>query len=437
MRFFRFIIIFLFLPISTSAFAEICDGPKFSVFGLERTDLEWFRDYLQLDLKRTWSEEQRELIRKKLMTTDIFTAVEIADKNISPDQCEINITVIEKWTRIPVVRGAYGGGTPLLILGGYETNAFGRLLAMGGEIRRYGRMAPGAFFFFKSPRAWRGRGLWGGELWLDRRRRDFFDDEGVVYGHANSESWTAKMQILYPLTSDQSSGWQYGMQAQLSRESPATFLLEENYRGHLDTAPGDLEISSKAGFGGVVGPMLAYDNLTVEGLNYAGVKSRASIGVSRGANSSGRFYEAELYGFSRHPHDINLAARLFAARTSEHTIGAVYYLGGFDSIRGLPDGVHYGNNIAYGNFEARVVAARFKYAHVQPAMFIDTGASWMSGQSAERQRETSVGGGVRISVPQIYRFVIRFDYGVSIGHTKSRGVSIGLNQFFQPYKLVF
>lgn len=413
-----------------------CQNPTFKIQGLMRTDEAWLRDYLALDNQSRWSQNQQDKLQAKILTTDIFTAVDIQTAATS-GVCLVVIDLKEKWTRIPVVRGAYGGGTPLLILGGYETNSFGRLLAMGGEVRRYGGMAPGAFFFFKSPRAWRGRGLWGGELWLDRRRRDFFDDDANIYGYVSSDSWTGKFHLLYPLDDDADDGWQIGFQSQILRENPARFNAQRDYKGQKKGLPADLSVNENAGYGALVAPMLAYDNLTVEGLNYAGIKGKLSLGGARGADSAGRFAESELYGFLKLPGDVNLAGRLFAASTSQNTVAAVYYLGGFDSVRGLPDGIHYGDTIAYGNFEARVIASKMKYAHIQPAIFLDTGSAWMRGANFSKGRETSVGGGVRISIPQVYRFIIRVDYGVSVGNTKSRGLSIGLNQFFQPYKLVF
>jgi len=428
--------VFLLIHDVSFAVTESCKKIVFDVHGLNRTEETWFRDYLQLGQYESWSPEESSKLRQKIMTTDIFTSAEVSEA-LDPSNCSVEIDVTEKWTRIPVVRGAYGGGTPLLILGGYETNAFGHLLAIGGEIRRYGNMAPGAFFFLKSPRAWRGRGLWGGELWVDRRRRDFFDNDGIVYGYVNSESWTGKFQLLYPVSDLSSSGWQAGVQAQIIHEKPATFSAQPNYSGVALGLPEDLRTNESAGNGGVIAPMIAYDDLSVEGLNYSGLKSKLSLGVSRSVASGGRFAEGEIYAFSHLPSDVNLAGRVFMASTSENTVGSVYYLGGFDSIRGLPDGIHYGNTIAYGNFEARVIAAKWKYVHLQPALFVDVGSTWMRDGNFGTGRETSLGGGIRIAIPQIYRFVIRIDYGVSVGNTKSRGFSVGLNQFFQPYKLVF
>jgi outer membrane protein assembly factor BamA len=414
--------------------ALACTGVTFELSGFGQTNEGWVREYLELDSVVTEpSAEKLESIRQKLMTTDIFTSVTIAQKTNANSSCTILLEVTEKITTIPVFRGEYGGGTPLAVLGGYSFNTFGRLFAVGGEIRRYGIMAPGAFLFFKSPRAWNGRGRWGVELWLDRRIRPFYDDAGQRFGNAKSEAWTAKMQWLYPVA----EGWQAGFQAQGLRERPTVFELDRNYQGTQKTAPKDLYFDPKGGSGGVIGPMLAHDGLEVDGLNLSGLKFTLTAGRTQAANRQGVSAEGELFAFARLPQDVNLASRIFTAKSNQNSLGTVFYLGGFGSIRGLPDGVHYGNSAVIGNFEARIIAAKFKYAHLQPALFLDTGSAWMDDKAPSQNRETSFGGGVRISVPQVLRLVLRIDYGQSVGHTKSSGFSLGINQFFQPQKLVF
>ena len=437
----KFVTIFLCLIHAAVSYAgdeTLCSSTNFAFSGLSRTNEAWLRDYLQIDQKKISKSSDLEELRVKLLTTDIFTSVEITIEKKIDKQCNVIIDLTEKWTRIPVIRGVYGGGTPLAILGGYETNAFGQLLAVGGELRRYGNMPLGGFLFFKSPRAWQGQGLWGGELWLDRRRRAFYDKEGILYGHADSETMAAKVQWLYPVAHESSLGsYQAGFHAQLSRESPTSFSAVDDYHGPKTGLPDSLLLSSKSDFGGVIGPMLAFDGLSVSGLNMSGTKGKIVVGGAKGSDGLGSFAESEIYSFVLLQKDVNFASHVFAGTTTQKTLGAVYYLGGFDSVRGLPDGIHYGNKTLYGNFEARVIASKLKYAHIQPAFFVDTGSAWMDGESPYRSRETSLGLGVRISIPQVYRLVLRIDYGVSVGHTKSRGFSIGLNQFFQPYKLVF
>jgi outer membrane protein assembly factor BamA len=413
--------------------SEACTTVSYELSGFENTRDSWVRDYLELETLKDPTPEDLMALRKKLMTVDIFTAVSVTQKANQDSTCTVVIEVQEKVTTIPVFRGEYGGGTPLVVLGGYNMNSFGRLLATGGEIRRYGNMAPGAFIFFKSLRAWRGNGLWGAELWLDRRSRPFFDADSRLYGHANSEAWTAKFRWLRPI----SDRWRAGFQAQAYRERPTTFHLDTSYAGAAKSAPVDLSFNSKSGVGGVLGPLFSYDSLASEGLNQNGVKFTLAVGASKGPETSGGSSDGELFAYALLAADINLASRIYAARSNENTVGAVYYLGGFDSIRGIPDGIHYGNRAIIGNFEARMLAARFKYAHLQPAIFLDTGTVWMNANDPSKNRETALGAGLRISVPQVFRLVFRIDYGRSIGRTKSSGLSIGINQFFQPQRLVF
>jgi outer membrane protein assembly factor BamA len=201
--------------------------------------------------------------------------------------------------------------------------------------------------------------------------------------------------------------------------------------------PHDVTLGEKSGYGGLFAPMMAFDNMRVEGLSSHGLKFKLSSGLSKSMGRSGGFSELEAFGFYALSTDFNFASHLYGATTSQNSVGSLYYLGGFDSVRGLPDGIKYGNKILYGNFEARIIAARFHYAHIQPVVFYDSGSAWMNDHDPLRGRETSVGAGVRIAIPQIYRFVVRVDYGKSVGSTRSQGLSIGLNQFFQPYKMVF
>lgn len=416
-----------------------CSRVLTEIIGLNRSEESWLRDYLALDEISIGATSDLSILQKKIMTTDIFTSANVKLEEANQGVCKVKIFIEEKWTRIPVIRGVYGGGTPLLILGGYETNAFGRLLAIGGEVRRYGNRPAGAFAFFKSPRAWRGLGLWGGELWLDRRRRLFYDESGEAFGYADSESFTTKIQLLYPLGKIGSHGaLQAGFHFQVSRESPSSFTrTADATQTTKQSYPDGVLLNDQPGWSSVIGGIGAFDDVAIHGLNMDGLKGRVLLGVSNSTENSGGFAETEWFGYSLLPKEINIATHAFLGSTTDRSLGGIYYLGGFDSIRGLPDGIHFGNKIAYANFEARVIVAKFKYAHIQPAFFIDTGAAWIDGNDPGAGRETSVGSGVRISIPQVYRLILRIDYGVSIGTTKSRGVSIGLNQFFQPYKLTF
>ncbi len=423
---------------NTVSESQGCRVEAYHLYGLKRTEESWFVAYLDLKLPRLLGEADEQEIREHIMTADIFSNAEVHLLRINRELCELNIKVVEKWTTIPVIRGAYGGGTPLLVVGGYETNAMGKLYAVGGEVRKYGTMAPGFFLFAKSPRAWNGRGSVGGELWLDRRRRAFFDDSGKVYGYADSEAWTFKYQILYPL-SDRAPGsgvWQAGMHLELVSENATTFTDKDSIPSDV-LKPQDLSVPDAIRSSAVVMPMVAFDKLVVDGLDMNGVRSSIRAGGQVAQQKFSSAAEAEIFWYQRLPAKINLAAHGFAGSQGSDSLRNLYFLGGFDSIRGLPDGVHYGKNMVYGNAELRWLGFESKFLHLQSAVFADHGSAFSKREDGYNNRETSIGFGARIAVPQVYRLLVRIDYGWSVGHTKSQGLSIGLGQFFQPYKLFF
>lgn len=415
-----------------------CRVEHMDIKGLTRTDEMWLRAYVGLIFPRLVTDDDAAAIRNHLMTTDIFTDARVVVRRVRGDLCELDVHIVEKWTLIPVVRGAYGGGTPLLVVGGYETNAFGKLGAIGGEIRKYGTMSPGFFLFAKSPRAWNGAGSYGGELWLDRRRRSFLDRDGMMYGYADSEAWTFKYELLYPMSERrQGSGQlQAGVHLELVRENATTF---SDKNGDLNPAlkPSDVSVPTIVTSSSLIMPMVVYDQLTLDGMEMGGARGMFRAGGQIADTKYRGATEAEFFWYEKLPLKLNMAVHGFAGRQGSDTLRNLYFLGGFDSVRGLPDGVHYGKTMAYSNFELRWLALESKFLHVQPAIFGDHGTAFSDTNDAYAHRESAVGVGLRFAVPQIYRLLVRVDYGWSLGPTKTRGLSIGLGQFFQPYKLFF
>lgn len=417
-----------------------CHVDHLEIQGLNRTDEVWLRDYLGMTFPRDVEDADVTEMRNHLMTTDIFTDMTILLRRVDEQKntCDLTVNIVEKWTTIPVIRGAYGGGTPLLVLGGYETNAMGSLKAIGGEIRRYGNMAPGFFLFAKSPRAWRGAGSFGAEMWLDRRRRSFLDNDGEIFGYADSEAWTFKYEVLYPVGELIGHGakLQAGVHLELNRENPTTFA--DKY-GEVNPSlkPSDVGVPTITTSSVLILPMIAYDHVIVDGTEMDGLRGMFRAGEQVADDKFYSAAETEVFWYARLPAKFNIALHGFGGRQGSDSLRNLYFLGGFDSVRGLPDGVHYGKNIAYGNFELRYLAMESKYLHLQSAVFADHGSAFSRPDEALANRESAVGIGFRFSVPQVYRLLIRIDYGWSVGHTKSQGLSIGLGQFFQPYKLSF
>ena len=132
--------------------------------------------------------------------------------------------------------------------------------------------------------------------------------------------------------------------------------------------------------------------------------------------------------------ELNLALHTFAARKGSQSLSSLYYLGGFESIRGIVDGAVFGNQAAYGNAELRYLFYRFPYLWLQSAVFVDAGAAGFSSQELAANMQASTGFGVRLAVPQIYRLMLRVDVAFSLNKPGEFGFSAGLNQLFQPYR---
>src|SRR5689334_18911840 len=90
--------------------------------GIRFTDPDWLMNYIPLHCPCELSQEQLDAIRSKLLTTQVFQSVELQRQTLGVEGDRLIIRLLEKWTVIPVIRGAVGGGTPLLVVGLYDSH---------------------------------------------------------------------------------------------------------------------------------------------------------------------------------------------------------------------------------------------------------------------------------------------------------------------------
>jgi len=411
---------------------------EITVSGLGRTQKDWLLDYLDFSLPRRMSERDAVAIRIKLLTTSVFTSVktEFRPHPKIMGSYTLHIECDEKWTTIPVIRGAIGGGTPLRVLGMYDINAFGRLLTLGGEMRKYGDAPPGYVAYFRNPRAMRGRYFFGGEVWRSIRRRHFLTEDGKDFGAVTTDAKIARLNFLSPLSTVKDEEgkfpWKAGLDVKYKEEVPAVFDPgEDNDDGSL---PEGIAFETPEHEQTHVLPTLQFDNVDIDNVQMDGLKLTAKSGPVFTANKLRSAFESEAFYFKKFGWDLNLALHGKIGSISGQTLNDLYFLGGFDSIRGLPDGAIYGSKAAYTNFELRHLSLKMKYLWIQSVGFVDAGNAAMSWGDALKNQRSSAGVGLRFSIPQVYRLVIRIDYAWSIDGSGTQGFSAGMNQFFQPYR---
>ncbi len=369
------------LLLSPAIFAY--DAVEFT--GLQRTDESWLRSYLNLVCPCDFEEGELARIKRELLTLRIFKAVSFAAR----DQTLV-IRVEEKWTLIPVVRGEFGGGTPLWVLGAYDTNAFGNYTTLGAETRKYGNAPQSYVAYLRLPKFDLNK-YFGAEIWRLNRSYDFVDGAQKFYHDK------FRIKFMAPV-----AGFSLGIDVtsifdriRLSTEWQPTLVAE-------------------------------VDALEAENVQYDGVKFTQRLGaiINSGTHAllESQVFYYKLFG------DLNFASSVFVAASTSSSMGSRYVIGGFDAVRGYPASAMHGSKAYVGNLELRYLLRSFEYLWLQPTAFYDVGSAFFDKPGRTLQ---SYGLGVRFSVPQVYRLVIRFDVALASG---ALGLSVGMNELFQPHR---
>lgn len=399
--------------------------------GAKRTDKAWLSTFLKVDLPQELTKTDISRLLVKLQNTALFKEIDYElRRNPDNDGYTLVFHLEEKWTTIPVVRGVFGGGTPLRVVGAYDINLLGQNKVLGGEFRKYGDAPTGGVAYYRDPHALSGKAFIGAEVWQNHRIRDFYSEENHHYGSAQLNTKELKLRFL-----QQNSGTtlldgslKYGLELKHMMSAKAQFTPSAG-----DDAPAEVQFGDSYTSQLNLLPTIQYDNIKLSNLNLHGVRSIAKAGLmKRDKNRS--LMEFEFFGYNLFSPNTNAAFHLFYGQHQSQEVENLYYLGGFDSIRGLPDGALIGRRAVYANVELRHTLKTWKYLWLQPTVFSDAGNAKMQGPLFDGNHRSSSGVGIRLSIPQIHRMVFRFDYAWSTDGSNTQGLNIGMNQFFQPYR---
>jgi hypothetical protein len=401
--------------------------------GLKKTSSEWLASYLDLHYPVNLNATDLHDLERKLMTTAVFTSVAVTTRPIkgTENDVELQVAVEERWTLIPVVRGAYGGGIPLRVLGFYDVHLLGQLLTGGAETRQYGSAPPGFLFYGRNPRAAADRNYYGAEFWREFRRRQVFDRSGVQIGELSTDTGMARIRALLAVDDDSGASlhkWRIGGDLEAVQENPSRFInlpTEPRF-----SQPQDLFVRSSKRQLVKVLPTLLYNDILVDQLHYDGLRFRLRLGPVISSDKTASAGEFEGFYYAMLGANWNFASRAVIGANTINSLQSQYFLGGLDTVRGLPDSALYGNSAAFANLELRHLEFKAKYLWFQTASFLDIGEAGSSWEDAGTKVRLAAGFGFRAAVPQVYRLMFRLDYAWSLVGAKTHGVTIGLNQFF-------
>lgn len=400
--------------------------------GFDATDPNWLNEYLALQCPCEITRPQVEEMRSKLLTTQVFQSVDADLEPLSDGSSyRLRWRAREKWTVIPVLRAAFGGGTPLWVLGIYDTHFMGRLWTVGAEARTYGSAPTGGVVWARAPRWLEGAHYINFELWSDKRIRNLYDARDRETGSIYTSAKALVVEGLSPLSMKAGSLWQLGLRLNLRQQET------------LDYRSKDLSIEESA----AQAPFwlkkrdlqkwhlkLVYDNLAVLHLNLRGWRFIIGAGPSFSEHKAHSSLEQELFFYNLWSDDWNFSWHQWLGIADDSSYQSLYFLGGFESIRGLPDGVLFGNKAFYTNIELRKILGRTQYAWVQAATYMDYGSAAFTMDDLKRVDRATFGAGLRLAVPQVNRLMFRIDYAWSLNRPHTGSISAGMNQFIDPYR---
>ena len=429
-RFSPILLVFFALSFSTALFAKSYHIDKVQFIGLERSQESWIKEYLNLSCPFTLTETDILNMEEKLLTSQVFLEAKVYPKVSQSKRLDLVVQVEEKWTTIPVVRGAFGGGTPLLVAGVYDTHSFGKLWTLGGEFRKYGDAPTGGVVWARAPRWLNGNYYLNFELWQDNRLRSLYKKEDGFKEIAEIDS-RAKMlnfSIRIPSGIDKLN---LGLQLSSRTQEPTRVSFPDS---SVDFDISSLKLNTGDNTLNKALLNIVYDEISINKLHYNGHRITLNLGPIFYEGKVTRLYELEYFYYKFFANKWNFAFHSFIGSASDSSLQNQKFLGGFDSVRGLPDGALYGRNAAYSNIELRYLSFKHQKMWIQSVLFADGGFAENQDFSLRETWTKSAGIGFRFAVPQINRMMFRIDYAWSLDGSGTQGITAGMNQFFQPYK---
>ena len=425
--------------------AETYKVVELVVTGAERTDKQWLTAYLDLPFPSLMTREEALRVGRKLMTTGVFRDVKVLFEPHpgASDAYDLHVHLEEKWTTIPVVRAVFGGGIPLRVFGMYDIHVMGRLLTLGGEMRQYGSAPPGYVLYWRNPRAESGRSYFGAEVWREFRDRWIYDSKGALAGDLLTNMTWVRTRFFRPFGGewgDAQGAWRYGLDTEVAVEARPQFKPKEDsesprldFPTRADAPPSGVGIPLQKWAIGRILPSLIYDDIELDLMGLDGFRMKGRAGPILGAGKPHSLLEADMFAYKMVGSNTNLAAHVFGGYSTLNTVQSRYFLGGLDSVRGLPDGYLHGTRAVHTSLEARHILLRAHRLWIQSVTFMDAATAGELGQDLGHRSKASLGLGVRLSIPQVHRMIFRIDYAWTLDGSGLRGITAGMGQFFDPY----
>lgn len=373
------------------------------------------------------SEQQLEQAIVNIRTTNLFSRVDHELQLSDNGSYTLLIHVEEKWTTIPILKLASGGGVEQTTVGVYDPNLFGQNLEAGFQYQRLENTDSGVAWF-KNPRLFAGNGNIDLQLWKIKRLRTKYqqqETEPVIktgFLHSRDKLYAGYGYRLSPVHSV-SAFYEY------NRDSFSDKLSSAEVKAITDVIglPKDTEVNF-LGLRFDWGHVDDHNAVYVQGKEF-GWKYRYGRSETRAIKN---FWDTELsyHHFIPVFKTSTFAQRFLAGYTNTQALQYWHYLGGLDRIRGFAEDRFAGRYFWLSNTELRQPLFRANWYVVQAVGFVDMVSAAEDFDGLGTLNGASAGLGIRVVLPKVYRFVIRADYAQPIKKNDDEHLSLGVQHFF-------
>lgn len=365
---------------------------------------------------------------RRLERTGLFSQVQTSLVSDSTNESKVlEVQVTEKWTTIPILKFNSGGGVSQFTLGVYDPNLFGEYLESGVQYESLGGAGSGVFWF-KNPRLFDQRQGIDFQYWNTRRIRIKYDQKADAPEITQAFLLTREKVFLEYFRE---------LQPQLK-----VFISIESNKDQFSTDLLPSSVLAEVGLNQTLPistdfliPRIGFEYGQINGQPQLLSGSVLGISVSQAQSLNSRadhFTQADLsyQAYKSINPNLQFAQRLLAGATSTKVLQYWYYLGGLDRVRGFSDNRFAGRQFVLSNSEMRYLIMEKPSYIIQAVGFVDIGAIGESAEDLKNIKAASAGVGLRLILPQFYRFVVRVDYAEPLLKDDSLNVSFGVQQFF-------
>lgn len=398
-----------------------------AILGLQRTQIAVVHRELLIEKGKPLQLAELEESLQRLKNLRVFHSVDASYYLDEKNQLHIRLAIAERYTTIPIAKITEGGGTRYLVAGVYDVNTLGKYLETGIQYESW-NSEDGGVVWFRNPRFMNQRVRFGADLWSVKRPRDLYESDGTRQG--DFVTYQRKLNIF--IDKEWSSGFTLGLGIELNK----TQLLDGSMSGQLSMGVAQAiadqsEIETHwarlyANLG-----RLDYDNILLQG-------QLLELNIQYSSPDLDSDYEAYSASwdnrfFWRVGKNANLGWRIKWAKTNSQQLQDLFYVGGFENVRGYFDGQLRGKQYWQSNLEYRDILFQTSWYYLQGNVFADVAQLIDPDSAIESQSDElfhSTGIGLRLGSPKIYRFIARLDIALNTSHPATSRVSFAVQQFF-------